>query len=79
MTHTAVALYILLSGCTCDTPAFFADFARHDVCARVAVVVQAEVRRRYGYARAISYCRTTGAPLASPPPAPSPLIEEAAR
>lgn len=75
----AVALYTLLGGCTCDRPMLVETFARHDVCARVAVVVQADLRDRFRYSRAISYCATTAAPLTSPLPMPSPLIEEAAR
>lgn len=75
----AVALYALLGGCTCDRPMLVEHFTRHDICARVAVVVQADLRDRFRYRRAISYCATPGAPLTSPFPMPSPLIEEAAR
>ena len=64
MTPTLVALYILAHGCTCEPPLLFGRFARHDACARTAVLVEAEARKRFGYPDAVAYCHTTGAPLA---------------
>lgn len=77
----AVALYVLMNACTCDTPqrlGYITTAHPHRDCATAAEYEQRVALTCYGR-KVITYCKTTGAPLASEAPEPSPLIEEAAR
>ena len=67
---TAVILFALIHGCTCDRAEPLRTFTGrhpHLACAEAAARAERFARARYGR-EIVAFCETTGAPLESPRP-----------
>ena len=70
MTPVAIALVAYASGCSCDPPVTILTFAKPEMCAKSAPLVQEGLR--LDFPKLITACHRTGAPLVSPLPRPTP-------
>ena len=70
MTPVAIALVAYASGCSCDPPVTVLTFAKPEICAKSAPLVQEGLR--IDFPHLITACHRTGAPLTSPRPEVAP-------
>lgn len=77
MIARVVVLLVLIHGSPADKPIPVLDFPNGRDCAAAMGPVQNGLR--FWHPRAITICRETGAPVASPHPMPAPIVREASQ